>query len=130
MIHRPGTPEFTAHERYQSFRIGFVDGVKAAVKSPRFEGHRLQPDYLRGYDAGRSAKHTAMADYAVEVGHDPSYDMLRGVVPSTTIFPSHEWGEAKPSQSMTERKIRRCKWCRRAYRKAIDGHPCTGRGSR
>lgn len=75
---RPSTPaSLLASERYQSFRIGFVDGVKAVVKAARFEGHRLGPDYDRGYEAGRTAKNSAVAAYAKEVGHDPTYDMLR-----------------------------------------------------
>lgn len=38
--------------------------------------------------------------------------------------PSHEWEEPRPSRSITERKIRRCKWCRCAYRIRLDGRPC------
>src|SRR5512137_1488759 len=50
------------------------------------------------------------------------YDFaIRQGVPSSG---AHEWGEPKPSASLTERKIRRCLYCGCAYSRRIDGKRC------
>lgn len=58
-------------------------------------------------------------------GYTVSFAIKQGVKPDER----HEWAEPKASNSMTERKIRRCVHCRRAFANRIANERCTKRSA-
>ena len=73
MINPNETPETrAAHQHYRFYVRGFKDGVAGVTVK-----NQAQPDYMRGYSDGNAALCASAKAYAVEVGHDPTYDILR-----------------------------------------------------
>jgi hypothetical protein len=60
------------HEKLMLFRRGFKDGAGAIA-------HRYptEPAYMKGYEDGSKARSIACKVFCEEIGHDPTYDILR-----------------------------------------------------
>ena len=60
------------HEKLMLFRRGFKDGAGATAHR-----HPTEPAYMKGYEDGSKARSLACKVFCKEIGHDPTYDILR-----------------------------------------------------
>jgi len=71
-------------ERVMLYRRGFKDGSATVVKK-----HEGVPDYERGYKDGMAAMSLSVRSFCVEIGHDPSLDILRESPSEAPEVPIH-----------------------------------------